>query len=225
MASNTGNDIIREEYTEAAVMNSVGTTREPQRILNDLARPFPNMAVKQRKGRGATTLDYLEGHTVIHRLNEATDGNWQWEILELSEFTTVGRDGKEEQVLRCHGRLTIPPFGPREHIGVQGMSNASMGGEDIVKGAVTDALKKAATLYGMGLELYGDNYEHISAKNQLARYVGLQPLMKEEMSAWIRERLNGETIDEQTTGSIKRITAELMAVFPRISDEEAAARK
>jgi len=32
-------------------------------------------------------------------------------------------------------------------------------GEDIEKGAITDALKKAATLFGVGLETYADEHE------------------------------------------------------------------
>jgi hypothetical protein len=53
--------------------------------------------------------------------------------------------------------LTIPGLGTREHIGVQAVEER--GGEDLVKGAITDALKKAATLFGVGLELYGPDYE------------------------------------------------------------------
>jgi len=41
-------------------------------------------------------------------------------------------------------------------MGVQMVSER--GGEDLVKGAITDAMKKAATLFGVGLELYGPDY-------------------------------------------------------------------
>jgi hypothetical protein len=51
-------------------------------------------------------------------------------------------------------RLTLPGCGSREHIGVQVIRERD--GEDMYKGAITDALKKAATLFGVGLELYED---------------------------------------------------------------------
>ncbi len=41
-------------------------------------------------------------------------------------------------------------------MGVQKVSER--GGEDLVKGAITDAMKKAATLFGVALELYGPDY-------------------------------------------------------------------
>ena len=54
--------------------------------------------------------------------------------------------------------LSLPGLGSRQHIGVQAVEANS--GEDVIaKGAVTDALKKAATLFGVGLELYGPDYE------------------------------------------------------------------
>jgi hypothetical protein len=45
--------------------------------------------------------------------------------------------------------------GTREHMGVQ-VVNADSGGEDLWKGAISDALKKAASLFGVGRELYED---------------------------------------------------------------------
>ena len=38
-----------------------------------LERPFEPAQIRQRKGRNGV-LDYVEGHTVIARLNEALDG-------------------------------------------------------------------------------------------------------------------------------------------------------
>jgi hypothetical protein len=119
--------------------------------LSLLTAPFPKAAIKQRTVGGGRSLSYVEGHTVIHRLNAATHYTWDLEILAL-ESMTIGN----QTVLRAHVRLSIPGLGAREHVGVQ--SIADRAGEDLVKGAVTDALKKAATLFGVGLELYGPDY-------------------------------------------------------------------
>lgn len=115
--------------------------------LEVLTRAFPASAIKQREGGGGRMLDYVEGHTVIHRLNEATGNCWDLSITKL-EF--------RPEVTIAHVALTLPGLGTREHIGIQ---ESRGGGGDLVKGAVTDAIKKAATLFGVGLELYGPDYE------------------------------------------------------------------
>ena len=44
-----------------------------------LEKPFAANQIRQRKGRNGV-LDYVEGHTVIARLNEAFEGAWSFEI-------------------------------------------------------------------------------------------------------------------------------------------------
>lgn len=138
--------------------------------LELLTAPFPNAAIKQRTVGGGRSLSYVEGHTVIHRLNAATNWSWDLRILDITSMQ-IGN----QTVLRAHVRLTIPGLGSREHIGVQ--SIADRAGEDLVKGAVTDAIKKAATLFGVGLELYGPDYGsgEIDAKPVRAESASSQP--------------------------------------------------
>ena len=47
-----------------------------------LEKPFAPEQIKQRKGTYGNVLDYVEGHAVIQRLNDAFDANWSFEILE-----------------------------------------------------------------------------------------------------------------------------------------------
>jgi recombination DNA repair RAD52 pathway protein len=61
-----------------------------------LEQPFTPAQIKQRKGRNGV-LDYVEGHAVIQRLNDALEGAWSFEI--------VGHEIREEEVLVV-GRLT-----------------------------------------------------------------------------------------------------------------------
>jgi hypothetical protein len=119
--------------------------------LEKLTEPFPLSAHKHRQLQGKS-LTYVEGHTVIHRLNAATGNTWS---LEVKRIDTVQLNEDWRQVT-AHVALTIPGLGTREHIGIQ---DVHVKGADLVKGAVTDALKKAATLFGVGLELYGPDYE------------------------------------------------------------------
>lgn len=116
--------------------------------LNRLTMKFDRSAIKQREGGGGKKLDYIETHTCIHRLNDATDNQWDFEIVDLR---------KEDNLYICLGKLTIPELGTRMGIGVQAVINSKQ--EDLVKGAASDALKKAATLFGVALELYGPDYE------------------------------------------------------------------
>jgi recombination DNA repair RAD52 pathway protein len=116
--------------------------------LDELTKPFPLQAIKQRDGGGGRRFDYVETHTVIHRLNAATGNNWNFEVVSLEW---------RNDVLLALGRLEIPGHGSRMGIGVQKVSAG--GGEDLVKGAASDALKKAATLFGVALELYGPDIE------------------------------------------------------------------
>jgi hypothetical protein len=117
--------------------------------LKKLTAPFPREAIKQRQGGGSRMLSYVEGHTVVHRLNDAC-GEEGWSFAILKEW----QDG---DILKALVELTLPGLGSRQHIGVQKIT--ANGGEDLHKGAVTDGLKKAATLFGVGLELYGPDYE------------------------------------------------------------------
>jgi hypothetical protein len=117
-----------------------------------LTKPFPPAAIKQRVVGGGKSLSYIEGHTVVNRLNAATGNCWDLEVLSI-DMMTIG----STQVLRAHVRMTIPGLGSREHVGVQAIQER--GGEDLVKGAVTDAIKKTASLFGVGIDLYGLDYE------------------------------------------------------------------
>lgn len=117
--------------------------------LDKLTRDFPREAVKQRPVGGNRKASYVDGQTVIRRLNEATGNDWTF---------TVDRYWTEGNVTLALVTLTIPGHGSRQHIGVQ--SNDGRSGEDAAaKGPITDALKKAATLFGVGLEFYGPDYE------------------------------------------------------------------
>lgn len=113
-----------------------------------LERPFPAKAIKTRAGARGMQLSYVDTYTVVRRLNEACD-NWCFDIKSLEKW---------DNQLVCVGRLTIDGV-YREAIGVQTMNER--GGEDLIKGAASDALKKCASYFGVGQDLYGEdlNYE------------------------------------------------------------------
>lgn len=129
-------------------------------ITEGLVKPFPKTALKTRPGDGGKkAMTYVDGTTVFRRLIDATGNNFSVEVIdqEIRDFGSTSR-GAARLLLIARVRITIPGMGSREHVGVQ-VVNADSGGEDLWKGAVTDAIKKAATLFGVGLELYGPDYE------------------------------------------------------------------
>ena len=124
-----------------------------QTILDTLTRPFTPEQIRQREGRGGKMLDYLETHAVITRLNEAFNGAWSFEVLD---FKTM------EGEIVVHGKLTAggqvkTQFGSADihrTRGENGEKGAPVSIGDDLKAAASDALKKAATLFGVGLHLY-----------------------------------------------------------------------
>jgi len=115
-----------------------------------LEKPFTPAQIRQRKGRNGM-LDYVEGHTVIQRLNEALEGEWSFEIMH--------HEVREEEVLVV-GKLSAGPVVKMAFGGSQVTrkleSGAGVSLGDDLKAAATDALKKCATFLGVGLHLYAD---------------------------------------------------------------------
>ena len=116
-----------------------------------LEKPFAPEQIKQRTGTYGNILDYIEGHAVIKRLNDAFDANWSFEILsheileDKDEVVVVGKLTAEEVV--------------KSQFGSSRITRAKETGEiislaDDLKAAATDSLKKCATLLGVGLHLY-----------------------------------------------------------------------
>jgi hypothetical protein len=115
-----------------------------------LEKPFEPGQIRQRRGRNGL-LDYVEGHSVIQRLNEALEGQWSFEIAH--------HEVREEEVLVL-GRLTAggvvkTAFGTSQVTRERESGKPVSLGDDL-KAASTDCLKKCATLLGVGLHLYAE---------------------------------------------------------------------
>jgi hypothetical protein len=116
-----------------------------------LERPFDPGQIRQRRGRTGGVLDYVEGHTVIARLNEAFEGAWSFEVpwheIRETEVLVLGR-------LTAAG-VTKTQFGSSAVTRDRETKQLVSLGDDL-KAATTDALKKCATFLGVGLHLYAD---------------------------------------------------------------------
>lgn len=121
-------------------------------IRTSLAAPFDRAEIRQRQVGGGKMLDYLPGHVVRRRLNDSTN-TWSMKIVRC-ETRTIRTGGQDVPCEVAEVELTIPELGTRAGLGVQLLRDGS--GEDLLKGAVTDALKVAAVNFGVGLQLYDD---------------------------------------------------------------------
>jgi len=112
-----------------------------------LTRPFPREAIRQRKGANGNYINYVEAHTVIRRLIEATGNDFSFRVL--------GIDIQDGLVMAT---VELELAGSkRQHVGTQRMNGGN--DDDCVKAAISDAIKKCATLFGVALELYGTDYQ------------------------------------------------------------------
>lgn len=121
-----------------------------------LERPFSSQEVRQREGNFGKKLNYLEGHSVIRRLNEAFNSDWGFIILSR-EFNEIA-----DEVI-VHGRITVGDL-VKDAVGSVKVKRHKETGQIVdlgndMKAASTDALKKASSLLGIGLYLYADT-EH-----------------------------------------------------------------
>lgn len=153
----------------------------PEVIVAKISAPLPDYVIQEREAGKGQMLSYISGATVIDILN-TTFGHLGWSFEIIKEWkedsipffnkwskdksaTHNGNQGAwEEQapVAWVHGKLTVflkkedgtyhtvskEAFGSKSIIGKQSEQ------EHIFKSAQTDALKKAASLLGIGAELY-----------------------------------------------------------------------
>ena len=134
-----------------------------------LEKPFEPAQIRQRKGRNGM-LDYVEGHSVIQRLNEALEGAWSFEIVQ--------HEIREEEVLVL-AKLTAEGIS-KMNFGVSQVTRERESGAlvslgDDLKAAGTDALKKCATFFGVGLHLYAE--KPIGGRGPVARSVAAPPTL------------------------------------------------
>jgi len=116
-----------------------------------LEQKFGPEQIKQREGNFGKMLDYIEGHAVIQRLNDAFDADWSFVIVkheiikETDEVIVLGKLGA--------GTIRKTQFGASRITRARNTGDMMSLADDL-KAAATDSLKKCATMLGIGLHLY-----------------------------------------------------------------------
>jgi hypothetical protein len=122
--------------------------------IDKLSEGFPASEVKTRKGNFGNTLQYLESSTVIHRLNEVVP-NWNFKVIEhFQEKDEVVVLGEMEISGIVHQQFGCSKITKHKDTGAE----ISLG--DDRKAAVSDAIKKAASMFGVGLCLHTNGNGH-----------------------------------------------------------------
>lgn len=168
---------------EVIVVQADWVEEGERRSYEIASRHFPEDLHRTDK-RGGVDIMYLEGETIISRLNEAFVYGWDFEILEdginedadecwargrmtiwrkVTERTVVVTedvDGEDKKITRrvtTHVERLVPVR--REQYGSQKIKRARSSGKPLdigfdLKGAGTDCLKKCASLHGVALYLW-----------------------------------------------------------------------
>jgi hypothetical protein len=148
----------RKEYAGTGIASVCRAQGEPitegtmdKKTIEMLNKPFADELIKQRPGPGGRPLSYVEGAEYIKRLNEAFDGDWAFDVCEHQRY--------EEEIVVL-GRLNAGGI-IKEAFGggflTKNHSQTPVNVADSYKTAATDALKKAASLFGIGLHLYSSD--------------------------------------------------------------------
>lgn len=146
-------------------------------IVDKLSVGLPQEIIKTRPGGHGKDLDYVSGSTVIDILNNAFGHNWSWAVKEFWREDSIPFYSKNDNsrengipqgpIIHCLGTLTAQFYddnGDVATISKDGFgAKAIVGGQsdqkDNYKSAATDALKKAASLFGIAAQLYRDENE------------------------------------------------------------------
>ncbi|MGC8778776.1 MAG: Rad52/Rad22 family DNA repair protein [Candidatus Caldatribacteriaceae bacterium] len=158
-----------------------------------LEKKFSKKEIKRRPGKEGKELFYIETSSVIKRLNEAFDGEWSFEIKEKEIDLNRG-------YIWVLGRLTCGNV-VKEQFGFKALSpnhekSAFDLGDDL-KAAASDALKKCATLLGVGLYLYeGEEGDSLSRPASEKQKQFIRDLLKAKKKTMPEEALARLTFEE-----------------------------
>jgi hypothetical protein len=152
-----------------AVISSVVCKEQWQILSGDV----PDYAIKTRPGRGGQTFRYITHGYVTQVLNRAFGMDWSFEIMPVfngNVFHLTPADPARKLKspnIAVTGKLTVRVRDPKDPTRVIAeivkTASGSQNWEDAVefgdalKGAGSDALKKCASLLGVGNKLYWDD--------------------------------------------------------------------
>lgn len=138
----------------------------PQQVQT-LQQKTPSLFIKERVIRGGKKAKYIEVGYVVSQLNQIFGApNWEFEVLEQGE--TSRKVGSSEGEVWVKGKLSVIDHknGYRVSKTQYGQHSIYTGNPigDAFKAATSDALKKCATMFGIGLDVYWNQLDDIDSR-------------------------------------------------------------
>ena len=189
-------------------------------LIKAINKPINPSLIRTRKGKGkngSNELQYINAYTAVRMLNSLTDGAWDWTIDKAWKEDSLKDKYGGEQPPVCHvlGTLTLhflDDSGEVLSIRKQGFGSKIVMGsaneqQSIYKSAESDALKKAASYFGIGSELYleGDELDFFDALDNGSIVTWTDEMLEQHKHEWDFIK----TIMEQYGLTIKDISGEL----------------
>ena len=194
----------RKPQTRALVLSQLAVSPRQNIILTT---PTPPEYIKTRKGKGNRMFTYIEGGYVIAKLNEAfSPVGWDFEIVAQGQSDRKPDDKADGEVW-VRGKLTI-----KDHKNGYEVSKTQYGQHTLYKGnmigdaykaASTDALKKCASMLGIGLDVYWqqlDNEQYV-----IEAPAPKKVLSTEEMITTAKKIIDGYTNKQQVNRAARMV--------------------
>ncbi len=151
------------------VKADLGRLRE---VLDALAAPFPLEALgvkptaSNKDKTSVLAVAYVDARAVIDRLNKVVP-LWKDRYVVLAEPKKEG----DPYVVECTLTIYLSPDG-------EGISRSDVGEGETLKAAYSDALKRAAVKFGVGLYLYDLPQRWVPARNGFITDEGRAEVMR-----------------------------------------------
>lgn len=140
----------------------------------------PQEMVERRDDSGYL---FINGDSVIHMLNGAF--NYQWSFETADHQLNKGFDFKNNEqpsIINVLGRMTVPGLGVREQWGSSVMKGKSDIQSSAYKAASTDAMKKCASMFGIGIDVttrYNPRWQSYHVGPQDIKFVTNEDIRKD----------------------------------------------
>lgn len=140
----------------------------------------PQEMVERRDDSGYL---FINGDSVIHMLNGAF--NYQWSFETVDHQLNKGFDFKNNEqppIINVLGKMTVPGLGVREQWGSSVMKGKSDIQSSAYKAASTDAMKKCASMFGIGIDVttrYNPRWQSYHVGPQDIKFVTNEDIRKD----------------------------------------------
>lgn len=221
-------------------------------VRSVLEEKIPKKLIQTREGAGKQKLSYVSGNFVIDQLNRAFNYAWSWSVDECWIVPSVpkrwknndtGKETVKEQPPVAHVRGTLTAMLKDDNGVYINISKSATGSKTIIGGATeqesifksagTDALKKAASLFGIGAQLYRDDKEQSYFESRIG-----ESYWDDEMKSYYRTEWSyideltskGYDVDDivatwsdSTFKSVRSLTPDALVEFVTYAREQEAA--